>query len=93
MATRTGKTREHRWNLRVEHAEDEVVRAASDAAGTSYSSFIREAAVSEAWRVLADRTEFQLAPSQWREFNELLDRPPRIPEGLRKLYSGPSVFD
>ncbi len=93
MATKTGGTRERRWNLRVEDSEDEIVRAASDAAETSYSSFVRGAAVSEARRILADRTQFRLDPNQWQEFNELLDRPPRIPEGLRKLYSKPSVFE
>jgi uncharacterized protein (DUF1778 family) len=93
MATRTGETRERRWNLRVEDSEDEVVRAASDAAETSYSSFVRGAAVSEARRVLADRTQFRLDPAKWQEFNELLERSPRIPAGLRKLYSKPSVFE
>jgi uncharacterized protein (DUF1778 family) len=93
MTTKTGKTRERRWNLRVEHSEDEIVRAASDVAETSYSSFVRGAAVSEAHRILADRTQFRLDPVKWQEFNELLDRPLRIPEGLRKLYSKPSVFE
>jgi uncharacterized protein (DUF1778 family) len=93
MAARSGDTREHRWNLRVEHSEDEIVRAASDVAKTSYSNFIRGAAVSEARRVLADQTQFGLAPARWQEFNDLLDRPPRLPEGLRKLYSKPSVFE
>jgi uncharacterized protein (DUF1778 family) len=93
MATKPRDTREHRWNLRVEHSEDEVVRAASDVAETSYSNFVRGAAVSEARRILADRTQFELDPARWEEFNDLLDRPPRVPEGLRKLYSKPSVFE
>ena len=93
MATKAGETRERRWNLRVESSEDEIVRAASEVAETSYSSFVRGAAVSEARRVLADRTEFKLDPDAWQEFNDLLDRPPSVPEGLRKLYSKPSVFE
>jgi len=93
MTARAQDTREHRWNLRVEHSEDEIVRAASDVAETSYSNFVRGAAVSEARRVLADRTQFGLDATGWQEFNELLDRPPRVPEGLRKLYSRPSVFE
>jgi uncharacterized protein (DUF1778 family) len=86
-------TRDLRWNLRVEGSEDTLVRAASKASETSYSSFIRSAAVSEAQRVLADRTQFPLPPAKWEEFTDLLDRPPRIPEGLRRLYSQPSVFE
>lgn len=89
----TKQARERRWNLRVERNEDEIVRAASNAAGTSYSNFIREAAVTEAQRILADRTEFLLGEEEWRQFNEILDRPPRVPPGLRDLFSRPGVFE
>jgi uncharacterized protein (DUF1778 family) len=87
------ETRSLRWNLRVEGSEDALVRAASEATDMSYSSFIRSAAVSEAQRVLTDRTQFPLAPAQWAEFTRLLERPPRVPDGLRRLYSKPSVFE
>ncbi len=69
------------------------MRAASDLADTSFTGFIRGAAVSEARRVLADRTEFELGAPDWRTFMELLDRPPQAPDGLRDLFSKPSVFE
>jgi uncharacterized protein (DUF1778 family) len=87
-----GGTRDHRWNVRVEDSEDALVRAASDIAETKVSSFVRGAAVSEARRILGDRTQFPLDKAEWREFNELLDRPPQVPKGLRDLFSQPSVF-
>jgi uncharacterized protein (DUF1778 family) len=94
MATpKAGGTRDLRWNLRVEDSEDALVRAASEATETSYSSFIRGAAVSEAQRVLADRRQFSLPPAQWQEFTQLLERPVQVPDGLRRLYSKPSVFE
>lgn len=89
---KTGETRDHRWNVRVEDSEDALVRAASDLSDTKFSSFVREAAVSEARRILSERTQFPLDISEWDEFNELLDRPPRVPRGLRELFSEPSVF-
>jgi uncharacterized protein (DUF1778 family) len=92
-APKTDEGRNRRWNLRVENSEDEIVRAASEVAETSYSNFIRSAAVIEAQRVLADRTRFVLDEDQWRQLNELLDRPPRVPDGLRDLFSRPSVFE
>jgi uncharacterized protein (DUF1778 family) len=82
-----------RWNLRVEDSEDALVRAASAANAVSYSSFIRSAAVSEAQRVLADRKQFPLPPAQWDEFTQMLERPPRVPDGLRRLYARPSVLE
>jgi uncharacterized protein (DUF1778 family) len=92
-ATKTGETRDLRWNVRVEDSEDALVRAASDVTDTKFSSFVREAAVSEAQRILADRTRFSLGQPAWEQFAELLDRPPRIPDGLRNLFSKPSVFE
>ena len=77
----------------MERDEDEIVRAASEASGTTYSNFVRDAAVTEAERVLADRNHFPLEEEEWRRFNELLDRPPTIPPGLRDLFSRPSVFE
>jgi uncharacterized protein (DUF1778 family) len=92
-AMKTGETRDRRWNLRVEDSEDALVRAASDLSETKFSSFVRAAAVSEARRILADRTRFPLDSSEWEQFTRLLDRPPQIPDGLRDLFSKPSVFE
>lgn len=86
-------TRDHRWNFRVAEEEDALVRAASNWAETSFTSFVREAAVSEARRVLADRRRFELDEPDWQRFNELLDRPAQVPAGLRELFSKPSVFE
>lgn len=85
--------KELRWNLRVEDSEDALVRAASKAADTSYSNFIRGAALAEARRVLADRDRFSLPPERWERFTQLLERAPQVPEGLRRLYAKPSVFE
>lgn len=93
MATKSKNTRDLRWNFRVAEDEDALVRAASDCADTSVTSFVRLAALSEARRVLADRTSFYLDEPDWQRFSELLDRPARVPAGLRELYSKPSVFE
>lgn len=93
MSAKAQETRDHRWDLRVAESEDALVRAASDMAETSYTSFVRSAAVSEAHRILADRTRFELENPDWEKFTELLDRPARVPDGLRDLFAKPSVFE
>jgi uncharacterized protein (DUF1778 family) len=93
MATKSKNTRDLRWNFRVAESEDALVRAACDWAETSFTSFVRFAALCEAQRVLADRTRFELDQSDWQRFSELLERPARVPVGLRELYSKPSVFE
>ena len=93
MAAKIKENRDRRWDLRVAESEDELVRAASDAAETSFTGFVRLAAVSEARRVLADRTAFELGPADWTRFMDLLDRPAQVPDGLRDLFSKQSVFE
>jgi uncharacterized protein (DUF1778 family) len=93
LTAKAKETRDRRWDLRVAESEDALVRAASEQADTSFTGFIRGAAVSEARRILADRTRFELEESDWRAFMELLDRSPRAPDGLRDLFSKPSVFE
>jgi uncharacterized protein (DUF1778 family) len=86
-------TKDLRWNIRVAPTDDEFVRWAASASDRNYTDFIRAAAVKEAQQVLADRRTFQLDERQWNQFAERLDERPRIPEGLRDLFSKPSVFD
>jgi uncharacterized protein (DUF1778 family) len=81
------------WKFRVAEDEDRLVKEASDSAGTQLSSFVRDAAVFEAHRVLADRTQFSLDPEAWQQFCDLLDRPSQVSQGLEELFLKPSVFD
>jgi len=90
---RSGLDKHSKWNFRVGASDDALVRAASSQSGDTLSAFVRGAAVSEAERVLADRMVFELDQPAWAEFNELLDREPRVPDGLRDLFSKPSAFD
>jgi uncharacterized protein (DUF1778 family) len=87
------KAKSSRWNLRVDPGEDIVVRRAAAEAKRELSEFVRTAAVAEAERVLADRTVFELDAERWERFAAALDRPPRVPAGLRELFSRPSVFE
>jgi len=86
------KTRELRWNLRVAPSDDALIRAASDALETNLTTFVRDAALIEARRVLTDRRQFALEPDAWQTFCDLLDRPAEVPAGLQDLFSKPSVF-
>lgn len=100
MATKSRDTRRDtrrdirdlRWNLRVTEFEDALVRAASDLTEMSFTSFVRFGVLSEANRVLADRTRFELDEPEAQAFVEMLDRPARVPAGLRELSSKPSAF-
>lgn len=81
-----------RWDFRVEPDTDRLVRQAADSTQRTLTDFVVDAALLEAERLLADRTEFVLAPEHWDQFVAALDRPPRANPGLRKLFAKPSVF-
>ncbi|MBA2460705.1 MAG: DUF1778 domain-containing protein [Actinobacteria bacterium] len=81
-----------RWDFRVASETDELVRQAAETADRTLTDFVVDAAVVEAERVLADRTQFVLNTERWTRFVELLDRPPQEKPGLEKLFSKPSVF-
>ena len=74
-------------------ADDIVVRRAAAESDRELSEFVRTAALNEAERVLADRTVFKLDEPSWERFVAALERPPRVPPGLRELFSRPSVFE
>lgn len=81
-----------RWDFRVDPDADRLVRQAAQTAERTLTDFVVDAAVVEAERLLADRTQFVLEPGQWARFVERLDRSPQDNPGLEKLFSNPSVF-
>jgi uncharacterized protein (DUF1778 family) len=81
-----------RWDFRVASETDQLVRQAAETADQTLTDFVVDAAVVEAERVLADRTQFVLDAERWDRFVELLDRAPQENPGLEKLFSKPSVF-
>ena len=81
-----------RWDFRVASETDQLVRQAAETADQTLTDFVVDAAVVEAERVLADRTQFVLDAERWDRFVELLDRAPQENPGLETLFSKPSVF-
>jgi uncharacterized protein (DUF1778 family) len=81
-----------RWDFRVASETDQLVRQAAETADRTLTDFVVDAAVVEAERVLADRTQFVLDAERWDRFVEILDRAPQDKPGLEKLFSKPSIF-
>ena len=85
-------TATQRWDVHVAPEADQLVRQAAESTARTLTDFVVDAAVVEAERVLADRTQFVLETEQWARFVELLERAPQDKPGLEKLFSKPSVF-
>lgn len=91
-ATPGSKVKSVRWNIRIASETDEAVREAASLNSDNLSEFVQRAALSEAERVLADRTRFALDDAQWASFTELLERDPQDNPRLAKLFSKRDVF-
>lgn len=85
-------TRSSRIELRATEADRELIVRAAEACQMKISEFAMPHLVTEARRVLADRTQFALGPTAWAAWEQINDRPARELPGLRKLMEHPSPF-
>nr|WP_260407609.1 DUF1778 domain-containing protein [Planomonospora venezuelensis] len=79
--------------MRVDTKTKRLFEAASEAAGTSVSAFILDAATLAAHHALADRTVFRLNEEQWAAFDAMMNREPRDMPKLRELLNTPTILD
>jgi uncharacterized protein (DUF1778 family) len=87
MANRTAAPRERAGpiNIRIKPADRALIDRAAAAQGKKRSEFMPEAARRAAEETLPDQTLLRVDAATFGRFVELLDRPPRPNEGLRKL--------
>ena len=81
-----------RLDMRLDPADDYLIRRAAEVAGTSVSAFVLASARASAANVLADRLVFPLAEAAWREFNRRLNAKPRRKPRLKKLAKQAELF-
>lgn len=84
--------RTERIALRATRADKALIQRAAESCSLNISEFAVGRLVTEAQRVLADRTEFVLDEAGWAEWEAINDRPARELPGLRKLMDRPSAF-
>jgi uncharacterized protein (DUF1778 family) len=82
-----------RLHLRLDPEQKALLEAASEATGSTMSTFVLSAATEAAAGVLADRRTFVLDETAWLAFDRALDRPAAEVPGLRGLLSAPTVLD
>jgi uncharacterized protein (DUF1778 family) len=85
--------RDTKVQLRMRPLQKDVIARAAELKQTTLTNFMVEHAFEAAQHILADQTHFYLSPEKWDEFVAALDAPPRNLPGLRKLLTGPAVFD
>jgi uncharacterized protein (DUF1778 family) len=82
-----------RLHLRLDPEQKALLEAASEATGSTVSTFVLSAATEAAAGVLANRRVFVLDDEAWLVFDEALDRPAATVPGLHDLLASPTVLD
>lgn len=73
-------------SMRFPESDLSVIDRAAAQRGRSRTDFIREAAVRAAEEVLLEPTLIRMSPEAFKEFLEILDRPPQVvPDMVRIL--------
>ena len=80
-------------NLRVSHAQRELIDRAARVTGRNRSEFMLDAAARAAESVLLDRRYFSLTAEQFKRFTAKLDRPAHGNEKLRRLMSSKAQWE
>jgi uncharacterized protein (DUF1778 family) len=93
MATPRAVRKSDRLGLRLSAAQSALLRAASEAEGTTVTDFVLRSAMRAAETSLADRRVFVRDEETWAELTSMLERRPAEVPGLRELLESPSVFD
>jgi uncharacterized protein (DUF1778 family) len=93
MASATAKTRDERLNIRVSRERKALIAKAAEIERKNISDFVLENAILAAEALVADEANLTLNRKQWNKFLEALDAPPRNIPALRRLLTGPSIFD
>ena len=87
------ETKAARWTIRVSPADDMLVRRVVAESRMSLSEYVVSQAVAAAYADLADRRLFSLAPEEWTELQDVLDRPAAAKPRLIALLEQPSVLE
>ena len=82
-----------RIDLRVETNRKERLLYAASLCNKKLSAFILDNADKAAEKIIADKLHFALPEKQWNAFCKALDAPARNIPKLKKLFTGPNIFN
>lgn len=83
----TAPQRDTKWQMRVTHRSDALVREAATLSGMTKTSFVEESAVDRAQSVIAEHQRIALSPDAFARFAQSLDEAPVAVPELVKLFA------
>jgi uncharacterized protein (DUF1778 family) len=80
-------------NLRARELQRDLIDRAAQTQGRNRSEFMLDAACDKARQVLLEQSFFALNKESYLRFVELLDAPPRVNAGLKRLLAVKSPWE
>ena len=85
--------RSARLGLRTTPAQAAIIQLAAEIKGKSVTEFVLSSACERAEQTLLDQRFFSVSEESWREFQNALERPAQMQDGLRRLLREPAVWE
>ena len=88
--TQADLTKSTRFHVRATRKQADLIRAGASHRGVNLTEYIVDSLCVQAEMDLADQNHLTLPAGKWDAFMKALEAPPRIPAGLKDLFSRPS---
>ena len=82
-------TKSARFHVRATSRQAQLIRAGASRRGVKLTDYIIDSLCIQAEMDLADENRFVLPKNRWDAFVRELDKPPKAPPGLQRLFSRP----
>jgi uncharacterized protein (DUF1778 family) len=86
-------TKSARFHVRATRTQAQLIRAGASRRGVKLTDYIIDSLCTQAEMDLADENHFVLPKNKWAAFVKALDAPPKVPRGLKLLFSRPSLAE
>jgi uncharacterized protein (DUF1778 family) len=93
QATHDASARSERFQIRATARQASLIKAGAARRNVNLTEYIVGSTCTQAEMDLADQNHFVLPPKAWNAFVRALDAPPKIPVGLKRLFSRAPVAE
>jgi uncharacterized protein (DUF1778 family) len=91
--TQGESAKSERFHIRATARQANLIKAGAAKRNINLTEYIVDSTCTQAEMDLADQNHFALPPKAWNAFVKALDSPPKVPEGLKRLFSRESVAE
>src|ERR1700681_1194031 len=93
QSTQDESAKSERFHIRATARQARLIKAGAAKRNANPTDYIVDSTCTQAEMDLADQNHFVLPPKAWSAFVKALDAPPRVPAGLKRLFSRRSVAE